>query len=93
MAFASMSIDASRFPRKFTISNLSLCIWAVCFIVSKYRRTNVKRFGTGKNIVWQGLHLAGGTFWGGILGVGSKLGMDTRRVESHRCQCKSLYSK
>lgn len=50
-----------------------------------YLRTDVpmrKGLGQAKHLGWQRLHLAGGTFWGAMLGVGSKLGMDTCRAES-----------
>lgn len=62
---------------------------AVCFIVLKYRCTNAKRIGTGKYHSLAEAAPAEGTFWGGMLAVGSKLGIDTCRVESHSGQCKS----
>lgn len=49
---------------------------AVCFIVSKYRCTNAKRIGTGKNHSLAKAAPAEGTFWGRMLALGSKLGIE-----------------
>lgn len=92
MAFPSMSIDASCFTWKYTSPNLFLCIGAVWFFVPMYKYINAQRFGTGRNIVYQRLYLTKGTLrGGGIGGAGSKLALDTCKVERQLGWCRSLY--